>query len=97
MEFVFQDWVNSNISCRESCSNDNNLQWNLSFAVTVWFIWGERNNWVFNKRRCDVNVIVSLIVKHVREIIRSRDALARVKVGKVEAFIGWEFPKDDSV
>lgn len=42
-------WIVLNLKNRQQC--DGGLDWNISFAVALWHIWGERNNFVFRGRK----------------------------------------------
>ncbi|KAF7825081.1 putative LRR receptor-like serine/threonine-protein kinase [Senna tora] len=44
-----QDWIRSNIS-------ENVKEWNSRFALSVWSIWKQRNEFIFNKTRSPVNI-----------------------------------------
>ncbi|KAF7800797.1 putative ribonuclease H protein [Senna tora] len=88
-----RDWVVFNLS--RVTSDRLNLPWSSTFGTTCWYIWKQRNDWVFNNKKASATVLTHAIDLHLQEITKALALRKDPKVNQKETceLITWKNPE----
>ncbi|XP_073051702.1 uncharacterized protein [Primulina eburnea] len=89
----FDAWLMGNLGHKPKTSK--NLDWNILFAITLWWIWHWRNNFVFNTKKFDVDLKEKWIKDYLLQIksaFTSMKVMPSYNTGYTNCIIRWSPP-----
>ncbi|XP_075508178.1 uncharacterized protein LOC142545090 [Primulina tabacum] len=86
LKLSFDEWFRANLG--QERQNMDTRNWNVLFAITLWWLWKWRNDLVFNNKRLDVHLKVKQLKNQLNEI-KSAFSSSRVMPSHTQRYANY--------